>query len=547
MADGKSRLLPEDIPEARSVPRRGRAFPWFWIVPLVAILIGVVMMIKAVIDQGPTIQIHFKNAEGIDANKTHIKYKSVDIGVVKAIRLDSDNKSVIVEAEMTHDASKLLVSDTRFWVVRPRIAGGQISGLATLVSGSYIAMDVGSATKARREFVGLEQAPTVTTDEPGSEFILHSETLGSLDVGSPVYFRRAQVGQVTSAELDPDGRGVTLKVFVHSPYEHFVTANARFWHASGVDLSLDANGIKLQTQSVVAILLGGIAFLAPPDLPAGPAMPPDSAFTLFENQARAMRRTDSEAMTIMAYFTGSVRGLQAGAPVEFRGLAIGEVKSIDVVFDPDHMDFRFPVELSVYPDRLLPKRGPMPVPTEEGDTIVMRAIAKGLRAQITSGNLLTGQKYVSLDFFPKAPRVKVDTTQLPYVIPTVNGSLDDLQATLADIAQKIDKIPFAEIASDLRTTLKTLNQTLSSADSAIHHIDTQVTPQIQATLDSAHQTLNAAKELLESDAPVQQDLREALQQLTRTAESIRVLTDYIQQHPESFIRGKPSDAKENAP
>jgi paraquat-inducible protein B len=546
MAD-EPRLTAADVPEARSVSRRGRAFPWFWIVPLVAVLFGVGLMVKSILDQGPTIQIHFKNAEGIEANKTHIKYKSVDIGVVKTIKLADDNKSVIVEAEMTHDSSKLLVTDARFWVVRPRIAGGQISGLATLVSGSYIALDVGSASKSRREFIGLEQAPTVTTDEPGSEFVLHGDNLGSLAVGSPVYYRRVQVGQVTSTELNADGHGVTLKIFVHSPYERFVTANARFWHASGIDLSLDSAGFKLQTQSLISIVLGGVAFFAPPDFPEGPAVPAESSFNLFENQATAMRRADSEMVTLMAYFTESVRGLSPGATVEFRGLAIGEVKSIDVLFDPDRMDFRFPVELSIYPDRLLPKHGPAPMGAQQSETVIMRAIAKGLKAQLRSGNLLTGQKYVSLDFFPKSPPVKVDPNQIPHVIPTVTGSIEDLQNTLTDIAQKIDKIPFEQIAGDLRTTLKSLNQTLNDTDAVIHRVDTQIAPQVEATIDSARQTLNSANQLLSSDAPVQQDLREALQQMTKAAQSIRVLSDYVQQHPESFIKGKPSDAKENAP
>jgi paraquat-inducible protein B len=503
-------------------------------------------MVKSIVDQGPTIRIHWKNAEGIEAGKTHIKYKNVDIGVVKAIRIADDNKGVIVEADMTHDAAKLLVDDTRFWVVRPRIAGGQISGLATLISGAYIGMDVGAAKKSRREYIGLEQAPTVTTDEAGAEFILHGDTLGSLNVGSPVFYRRVQVGQVTATDLDEDGKGVTLKIFVHSPYENFVTSNARFWHASGVDISLDSGGFKVETQSVAAILLGGIAFLSPPDMPSGDPVPGDSQFKLFQDQAKAMRRTESEVITVMAYFTGSVRGLAIGAPVEFRGLQIGEVKSIDVLFDPDKMDFRFPVELDLYPDRLLAKNA---VSTSEtsvpGDSTVIRAIGRGLKAQLRTGNLLTGQKYVGLDFFPNTPIVKFDPNHTPHVIPTVTGSLEDLQASLTDIAQKIDKVPFDKIAGDLRTDLQTLNRTLNDTDKVMHRVDTQIAPQLQITLDSARQTMQSANQLLSSDAPLQQDVREALHELTKTAESIRVLTDYVQQHPESFIKGKPSDAKEN--
>jgi paraquat-inducible protein B len=541
-------IVPPRLPEARIVSRRGRAFPWFWIIPIIAVVLGLAVMVKGFMDQGPTIRIKWKNAEGIEAGKTHIKYKNVDIGVVKTINITDDNKNVQVVAEMTHDASKLLVDDTRFWVVRPRIAGGEISGLATLISGAYIGMDVGSSRKSRRDYLGLEQAPTVTSDEPGAEFILHGETLGSLNVGSPLFYRRVQVGQVTAVDLDADGRGVSLKVFVRSPNERFVTSNARFWHASGVDVSLDAGGFKVETQSVAAILLGGIAFLAPADSPPGDPAPGETQFTLFQDQAKAMRRNESEVVTLTANFTGSVKGLSVGAPVEFRGLQVGEVKSIDVLFDPDKMDYRFPVQLDLYPDRLLPKGSPAATSIHgSGDSAIVKALAKGLKAQLRSGNLLTGQKLVALDFFPNTPVVKFDPNRSPLVIPTQPGSLEDLQATLSDIAQKIDKIPFDKLAEDLRTDLQTLNRTLNDTDKVLHRVDTEIAPQLQTTLDSARQTLQSANQLLSSDAPLQQDVREALHQMTKAAESIRVLTDYVQQHPEMFLKGKPADAKENAP
>ncbi len=541
-------IVPPRLPEARIVSRRGRSFPWFWVIPIVAVVLGFTVMVKGIIDQGPTIRIKWKNAEGIEAGKTHIKYKNVDIGLVKAIRITDDTRNVQVEAEMTSDAAKLLVEDTRFWVVRPRIAGGQISGLATLISGAYIGMDAGSSRKSRRDYQGLEQAPTVTSDEPGAEFVLHGESLGSLDVGSPVFYRRVQVGQVTATELDADGQGVSLKIFVRSPNEKFVTSNSRFWHASGVDFSLDAAGFNVHTQSVAAILLGGIAFMTPPDLPPGEPVPGETQFTLFPGESKAMKRSDSEVVTLTAYFAGSVKGLSVGAPVEFRGLQVGEVKSIDVLFDPDKMDYRFPVQLDLYPDRLLPKAAPSPTTQRvPGSSAILKALSKGLKAQLRSGNLITGQKLVALDFFANAPAVKFDPNQSPLVIPTAPGSMEDLQATLSDIATKIDKIPFDKIAQDLRTDLQTLNKTLNDTDKVLHRVDTELAPQLQVTLDSARQTLQSANQLLSSDAPLQQDVREALHQMTKAAESIRVLTDYVQQHPEMFIKGKPGDAKENAP
>ena len=231
--------------------------------PIIAVLIGGWLAVKAVIDKGPTITISFATGEGLEAGKTKIKFKNVDIGTVKGVSLSPDHGHVIARAELAKDAARLLVDDTRFWVVRPRISGGTVSGIGTLLSGSFIGMDLGAASTPRRDFVGLEMPPVIPSGVPGREFVLKGDDMGSLDVGSPIFFRRLQVGQVTSYNLDDNGKGVTMRVFINSPYDKYVKDDTRFWQASGVDVSLDTNGVKVNTQSLVAILIGGLAFQTP--------------------------------------------------------------------------------------------------------------------------------------------------------------------------------------------------------------------------------------------------------------------------------------------
>ena len=536
--------LPE-IRAARAATRHWRTFPLFWIVPLVAVLIGLTLLIRGLTEEGPNIEIRFKSAEGLEAGKTRIKYKNVDLGEVKAIRLDSDHNSVIVTAQMAREAGKLLVDDTRFWVVRPRVAGGQISGLGTLLSGAYIGMDIGKADASRREFTGLDSAPTFTTDESGREFVLHTDDLGSLDVGSPVYFRRFQVGQVTRVDLDADGGGLTLRVFVRSPYEPLVTRNTRFWQASGLDISLDTNGVSVHTQSLVSLLLGGIAFEVPPEGGAGPPAPPDTSIVLRQNETLAMRRTDAELTPLVAYFTESIRGLSVGAPVDFRGLTIGEVKSIDVQFQAERATARFAVQLGLYVDRLDVEPKGAGKPAGARRDLIQQAISRGLMAQLRTANLLTGQRYVALDFFPASAPLHA---ALPAgQIPTVPGGLEDLQLALTDLTKKIDKIPFDAIARELRETMATLDRTLGDTDHLVRQLDDQVAPQLAATLSEAKQAMAAAHELLAHDAPAQQDLREALRQLSRSAESLRELTDMLERHPEALLRGRAGAAQETGP
>lgn len=542
----------DQIPEAVAVPRRRRHAALVWLIPLIAALVGLTLGARALLDNGPTITIAFKTAEDIEPGKTRIKYKNVDIGTVKNVALAGDGRGVVVTAAMTKDAQALLREDTRFWVVRARFAGGGITGLSTLLSGAYIGIDIGQSEDSRRDFAGLETPPTVTTDEPGREFVLRSPDLGSIDVGSPVYFRRIPVGKVTATQLDEDGRGVTLRVFVAAPHERHVSENTRFWHASGVDVALDpAGGLKLHTQSLLSIVLGGIAFGTPEGAEPGAAARADASFRLFENQAQAMRRSDAEVTQLVAYFSESLRGLAPGAEVDFRGVVVGEVTAIDVHYDREQREFRFPVQMVLYRDRLGSKvSAALARARVDPDTLLRRSIDGGLRAQLRTGNLLTGARYVALDFFPGARKPGrtpgADAAGGDGVeIPTVPGSLEDLQATLTSIVKRIDSVPFDRIAEELRATLKTLDGTLRSAEQLTRRLDGEVAgiaPELKAAIAETRQTMRSAGQLLASDAPTQQELREALRELARAAVSLRELTDYAQRRPESFLRGKPIEA-----
>jgi paraquat-inducible protein B len=253
------------IPEARGEPKSRWTFQVVWLIPIVSALIGGWIAVKAVLDRGPVVTITFQNAEGLEAGKTKLKYKDVEIGLVKSVSLTPDLKRVVATAELVKEVKAYLVEDTRFWVVRPRISGGTVSGLGTLLSGSYIGVDTGKSNKPRKDFDGLETPPIVTIDTPGREFTLVSDQMASADNGSPVFFRRLRAGQVTSFALNPDGKGVTLKVFVNEPYDKYVSSNTRFWSASGIDMKLDASGVTVETESLISILLGGIAFETPED------------------------------------------------------------------------------------------------------------------------------------------------------------------------------------------------------------------------------------------------------------------------------------------
>jgi len=530
-----------DIPEAVAEPKRRFNLQLVWLIPIVAAIVGGTLAVRTYLQQGPTITITFKTGEGLEAGKTKIKFKDVEVGVVKEVVISKDLKHVIATAELKKGVKPYLVDDTKFWVVRPQISGGSVTGLGTLMGGAYIGMDVGSSKQLTKAFQGLEKPPVVTMDVPGSRFKLHSDDLGSLDIGSPIYFRRLQVGQVISYELDKAGTGVTFTVFVNAPYDQYVRANTRFWNASGIDLSMDASGLKLHTQSVVSILIGGIAFQTLDEDGPAPPSAPNTAFTLFPTRDDAMKQRDTISQSYVLIFKESVRGLSVGAPVDFRGLVVGEVTDIRIELDPRTKEANMLVYIRNYPERLRSRAiGTLPS-MKENETLISKLVESGLRAQLKSGNLLTGQLFIALDFFPNAPKAKVNWNMNPPQFPTTPGSMVELQATLTQIMKKLEKLPLEETVAEVRQMVQSLDATMKSADTLVKRIDSDVMPEAKATLEEARKTLGAAKQTLSADAPLQQDLRETLRELSRTAQSLRALTDYLDRHPESLIRGKQED------
>ena len=508
-ADGAGPQRPNDPRAPRpAIDRPSRWLPsLIWLIPVLAAIIGAWQVAVWMGNRGPTISVTFATGEGLEAGKTQVKFRDVDIGKVVAVRLGEDASRVVAEIQMAKEARRFTAEDSRFWVVRPQIGAGGVSGLNTLLSGAYIGAAPGASEETKNAFVGLETPPAVPYGLKGREYRLHADSLGSVAPGSPVYYRRVRVGQVASVTLD----------------------------ASGVDLRLDANGLKLNTQSLAALATGGIAFESVDGgKPAAPA-PAGAHFVLAEDRTAALRPPDGPPVSAVLYFDGSLRGLAVGAPVDFRGIALGEVRSIGVEFDRERRKLNMPVTVDLYPGRLGQTFLETLNSTTGGDALG-QMVGRGLRGQLKNGNLLTGQLYVALDFHRNAPKAQLTMKDGQLVFPTVPGQLDELQTQVANIARKLDKIPFDEIGNNL-------NKTLVQANALIARLDGQVLPEMKDTLTAAKQTFASADSLLSQDAPLQSDLRRALQEVTDTMEKLNDLADYLERHPESLIRGKPQEKK----
>jgi paraquat-inducible protein B len=543
---------PADIPDAIIDRRRRSSAQLIWLIPIVALIVGLSLAVKAYIEKGPVITISFKSGEGIEAGKTKIKYKDVQIGLVRSITIAKDRSSVLVTADLAKEAADFLKTDTRFWVVRPRITGSSISGLGTLTAGAYIGMDAGKSKEDKTAFTGLEAPPVVTTDMPGRQFVLHATDIGSLSVGSPLFYRHLQVGEVVSSDLEKDGETVMLRVFVRSPYDTFVRNSTLFWHASGIDFKLDANGMTVNTESLLSIVMGGIAFQTPDDFDESPQAEQGRNFTLFSNKEEALKRPDTIVENYILVFKESVRGLTVGAPVDLRGITVGEVAKIKAELDPASKNVTMVVQIRFYPERLKSRSSSSTDQKSLTDShkLLDAMVKKGFRAQLKSGSLLTGQLYVALDFFPEAAPARINWSRNPAVLPTISGNMAQFQTSLMKIVQKLEKMPLEELTGDARKTVQSLDVTLKSADKLLKNIDTTVVPEtrlmmedVRKTLDGANKALAEVKQTMSADAPLQVDLRDTLRELGRAAQSLRVLGEYLERNPEALIHGKKEDGR----
>jgi paraquat-inducible protein B len=522
-----------EIPHAVPAGRARWRIPAVWLVPLVAALLAGWLGIKTVLERGPTITIRFKSADGIEAGKTKLKYKDVQIGIVRSVSVSPDLKEVIVKADLAREVEPHLAEDARFWVVRPRIAAGTVSGLETLLSGAYIGVDAGKSGKGQREFVALDAPPVVTVDSPGTPLVLHGASAGSLEVGSPVYFRRLPAGQVTGVELDREG--VKVSVFVKAPFDQHVNTNTRFWHASGIDVSVDASGIRVDTQSLVSILIGGIAFDTPPSKVAVARADAATDFRLFENRTHALKNPEIDRLEVTLLFNESVRGLQPGAPVDFRGITVGEVTDLRMRMAADGGEVLVAVRAAIYPSRIQwqgAKPGTAGAP-ERRRRLIDALVASGMRAQLRHASLVTQQLYVALDFFP-AKAAKVNWAASPPELPTQKATLVELESAIGALAAKLDRFPLDELSGDLR-------QTLQSAARLMDDVDAQAA-ELAPTLAQARKALASADRLLAGDSPLQTDTRQAMREVARAAQAFRVLADYLERHPEALLVGKKDES-----
>src|SRR3954447_9912955 len=521
---------PRRGPQEPAVERGRRRFSVVWLVPLVAAAIAIWLAVATLREQGPTVSIVFKTAEGLEAGKTKVRYKGIEVGTVQDLRLSDDLKEVVAVAELRKQVEPFVTEGTRWWVVRPRVGASGVSGLGTLISGAYIGLDPGQG-KRTLSFTGLEEPPPMTSDAPGRRFSLHADALGSVDQGSPVYYRGLQVGQVLSSTLDENRRTFTFEVFVDAPHDQLVRDASRFWNASGIDVSVGASGVEVSTESLQTIVAGGIAFDTPGIEGAGEEAAADHAFRLFESKRRGGEPVYTEKVPYLVRFEGSVGGLRAGSEVRFNGIPVGAVTGVQLEYDAATHKLGVPVTLDIEPQRIA-VRGGTGGPREPYATM-RNLVAQGLRAQLETGNLLTGELVVELAFRPEAPPAELKTDAGSVAeIPSVPADLESIKRSVNQVLDKVAALPLDQLVGQLQETVQGLNglttQVPALTDSLRRTADAATT-----TLTTANGTLRSLDDLTGRNSQLRLGAQNLVAELTVTARSFRGLADELERNPQS--------------
>jgi paraquat-inducible protein B len=511
---------------------RQRRFSFVWVIPLLAALIAGYLGYRTFLEEGPLLTLTFDTGEGLAANQTQVQYKAVVLGTVDSIDLSSDNSHVVVKVRMNRVGKRFLTSHARFWVERPRFTPGDLSGLTTLVSGAYIAVDPGPAGGSyKTDFTGLEEPPGVRSNEPGHTYILKADNLGSLGTGSPVFYRDVQVGEVLGYDLGNGLGPVTVSVFVKAPFDALVKPQSHFWNSSGVTADLQGGGFHLEFQSLQAIISGGVTFDVPREAEQDPPVANNAKFHLYNSKDEADAAGYQNNIKAVAYFTSSVAGLGAGSPVDILGLQVGVVTHVTLDFDPASGTARARVAMELQPERVA--SAAMIAQSNIGpDEMLQNMVTNGTRAELTTTSFVTGQKGISLAKIPGAGAAMIGHEDDAVVLPVQPGGLDKVIANLTDISGKIDKMPLDKIGENLNTLLVTANKTIGSP--AL----TQTLNQLSATLKTANTTLGSVNQDYGHDSDFQRNLQQLMDEASAALREIKLLSQQLERNPQSLLLGK---------
>lgn len=522
-------------PEQASTRRRRPRISPVWLIPVAAALIGCWLVYQNFISRGPQVTLELANAEGLQADNTTVKVRNVEVGHVTSIRLTDDYDGAIAVIQMNPNTEALLASDSRFWVVKPRIGRQGISGLGTILSGAYIQLRPGTKATMANHFRVLQHPPVTSADTSGVSITLTSDNASALNVGDPITFQGQAAGLVETAHFSVEHKRMRYRVFIKAPYSRIVTDTTQFWLRSGIDLHIGARGVDIRTGSLQTIFAGGATFGLPQGVDPGAPAIDGARFKLYPTQSDARQDRFDQKIPYLVLLDDSVRGLSDGAPVLYRGIRIGTVKKVPFfVPDYDYSElnaFRIPILITIEPQRVA---NLVDWTTDEWRSNLKIMFGHGLRATIKPANLLTGAMFISLQFMRDAPEYTTKQLGKYTVFPSVPGAINSIQQQISDLLDKFKKLQLGTLAESLQGTLKAIETATQSLDQLLGADATrQVAGDLQDTLQALQKTLAGYQQ----GAPMYRELSRSLDHLNQILDNLAPLIRTLNNKPNALIFG----------
>jgi len=520
----------------------GKRFNPIWVIPVVAVIIGLYMVIHTKLTEGPEIAIQFNTAEGLEAGKTKLRYRDVDVGLVESVSLSDSMDKVVVTAKMDKSAEDMLREDTRFWVVRARVGAGAISGLGTILSGAYLQLDPGNGPRNKKqEYVGLEVPPLTPADAPGVRLTLYTDQAGSLSAGDSILYNGYKVGRIEGVTFDVEQKVVKYDAFIDAPFNDLVNTNTRFWDVSGVSVDATASGIHVKTGSLETILLGGVAFGDLPGLPPAEKAVSGAVFKLSASYQELAEDPFQQRIYYVAEFEQSLRGLNPGAPVEYRGMQIGRVERILIkeLMSMGEAARGKPIPVLIY---LEPARFGLP-DSEQSVERMREALAvslkSGMRASLQTGSLLTGALYINIDWYKDEPAVETAEFDGYPVMPTIPSGLGRLEQQIGSLLDKLNNLPLEPVVNNASNALATLDGSLASLTATMNSLqlilDKEGSKSLPGELSDTLAELRQTLSTLSPDSPMGQSISNSVFELNRTLRNLEELTRTLSEKPNSLV------------
>lgn len=531
-----------------------------WALPLLAIVFAVWVLWEAYAERGPLVRIQFDKAGGVTAGETRVRRNDVDVGTVESVRLADDLNSVVVSVRMDPQVAPYMDDKTRFWIVNARINTTEISGLGTLLSGSYIEVDWDELPGERQsDFVGLSEPPLTARGTPGLRLTLNADEAGYIYVGSPVFLRQVEVGRVERRRLSYDATKVQFDIFVEAPYHRNVYPDTRFYGVSGVESSIGADGVSVRVESIAALFTGGIAFENPPEIAsAEPVTMTGKNYKLFDSRTAARESLfdgeDDERYRFLAEFKGSVKGLRRDAPIEYNGMRVGRVTDVSITLPQAGEDSgRSLVTMQFQPSRL----GVEGISQAQWFDQTSALVEGGMRVQLATANLLTGSLLVKLESKPELGDGQIDFNSSPYpTLPSIESNVAAVTADVETLIENLSELPLHSLVSNANQLLQEISQLVSSPDiaqlpaqlsssmssvaSAAARVESATAdlPDLVKSLSSASRNANDVLEGLSPDSEIYIELSAAARELRIAAKSIAAFAELLEENPNAILTGR---------